>query len=315
MSVTLIYVDVFQYMLLLRGATRGCCHFCAIQQFQYMLLLRGATTAAVTASGTNTVSIHAPLARSNGVLSWTNDGGKPFQYMLLLRGATDMNKNDGCVYYRFQYMLLLRGATTIAQYRAGHAAFQYMLLLRGATRACTARGSRTGFNTCSSCEEQQMHRTRTHDQCRFNTCSSCEEQRKPPASVFQRHRFNTCSSCEEQLGTVSASGSGFNTCSSCEEQPGSASLKSRMTRFQYMLLLRGATWNYLDSSERSKVSIHAPLSRSNEGGEILFFRAFVSIHAPLARSNDCPAVEHLVRMFQYMLLLRGATREWSGFRD
>ena len=56
----------FQYMLLLRGATsiprstalcRGL--------FQYMLLLRGATQLLARACELNVVSIHAPLARSN----------------------------------------------------------------------------------------------------------------------------------------------------------------------------------------------------------------------------------------------------------
>ena len=104
-----------------------------------------------------------------------------------------------------------------------------------------------------------------------------------------------------------AAGAGFNTCSSCEEQ--------QEKRPYYSTI---------------KVSIHAPLARSNEKGHYLVAHHPVSIHAPLARSNfyedwtDCmPRVSihaplarsncerHKVRQtafaFQYMLLLRGAT--------
>ena len=56
---------LFQYMLLLRGATVLACDGGAVVWFQYMLLLRGAT---------NKCSLKG--------------GDKMFQYMLLLRGAT-----------------------------------------------------------------------------------------------------------------------------------------------------------------------------------------------------------------------------------
>ena len=77
----------FQYMLLLRGATRvrqnkgvddgfNTCSSCEEQRwarsgqveiiaFQYMLLLRGATRPGKRGSANRSVSIHAPLARSN----------------------------------------------------------------------------------------------------------------------------------------------------------------------------------------------------------------------------------------------------------
>ena len=80
---------------------------------------------------------------------------------------------------------------------------------------------------------------------------------------------------------------------------------------------------------RVPVSIHAPLARSNNhrGENRHGYRCFntcssceeqhtrlqtgapssVSIHAPLARSNSCEIVEFMRLMFQYMLLLRGAT--------
>ena len=54
-----------------------------------------------------------------------------------------------------------------------------------------------------------------------------------------------------------------------------------------MLLLRGATCTLLHMMHRWKVSIHAPLARSNRMNYKTRRRyAAVSIHAPLARSNS-----------------------------
>ena len=166
------------------------------------------------------------------------------------------------------------------------------------------------FNTCSSCEEQPSlaggHKsdamfqymlllrgaTRVFQRLvrhkSFNTCSSCEEQlfisvwdTRPPC-------FNTCSSCEEQRNRHHMAGNSrcFNTCSSCEEQPSSAAHK-------HVHLF---------------VSIHAPLARSNtnDGSSPLLAPCF----------NTCSSCEEQLRrkgsstnrvLFQYMLLLRGAT--------
>ena len=92
---TLLTGNVFQYMLLLRGATsiekmRQLCN----DGFQYMLLLRGAT-------------------------HWAGDhsGLCEFQYMLLLRGATWRWRFGKAGAWTFQYMLLLRGATGAASDR------------------------------------------------------------------------------------------------------------------------------------------------------------------------------------------------------
>ena len=55
----------------------------------------------------------------------------------------------------FQYMLLLRGATDFAEVFGDECLFQYMLLLRGATLwRVQVRILLCRFNTCSSCEEQ-----------------------------------------------------------------------------------------------------------------------------------------------------------------
>ena len=62
----------FQYMLLLRGATSSSDFLMAPEEFQYMLLLRGATSRIPNIEGKQQVSIHAPLARSNFA-----SGGQP----------------------------------------------------------------------------------------------------------------------------------------------------------------------------------------------------------------------------------------------
>ena len=108
-------VSKFQYMLLLRGATKPVAPHKRKTEFQYMLLLRGATQRFCTAGLRGVVSIHAPLARSNIISRHVIILEKPFQYMLLLRGATgssDKEVNSS----GFQYMLLLRGATQLCTF-------------------------------------------------------------------------------------------------------------------------------------------------------------------------------------------------------
>ena len=78
--------------------------------------------------------------------------------------------------------------------------------------------------------------------------------------------------------------------------------------FQYMLLLRGATFS-MRKSVCSKVFQYMLLLRGAtfERGYMVF-RANVSIHAPLARSNQRHRPRERGEQFQYMLLLRGATK-------
>ena len=66
-----------------------------------------------------------------------------------------------------------------------------------------------------------------------------------------------------------------------ENRPASAAV----WMFQYMLLLRGATRAHGQISHRYRVSIHAPLARSNLPADFPRNGPDVSIHAPLARSN------------------------------
>ena len=255
--------------------------------FQYMLLLRGATGSPPERSDCCSVSIHAPLARSNhsagadykklfvsihAPLARSNflrglrlQLRLLFQYMLLLRGAT-LSPLISVVKFVFQYMLLLRGATERTPSALTAGVFQYMLLLRGATALLPRRSVKAeSFNTCSSCEEQlnltelsmvievSIHAplARSNGQRASDASDGAVSIHAPLA------RSNSASYC------ASVPTHGFNTCSSCEEQRSPASFLPMTSTFQYMLLLRGATKK--DSAGRfaGKVSIHAPLARSN----------------------------------------------------
>ena len=216
-------------MLLLRGATPTPAPSSALNWFQYMLLLRGATRPATAQADSpdsfNTcssceeqqngssahdfvfmVSIHAPLARSNRRL--------PLRDMLS----------------RFQYMLLLRGATEeIAALTKELNVSIHAPLARSNNTLFFDNDLTIRFNTCSSCEEQQRFRHCPRLGICFNTCSSCEEQQPPlrlrirckqfqymlllrgatcfsPSACSQYPSFNTCSSCEEQLFSVGSWG-------------------------------------------------------------------------------------------------------------
>ena len=151
----LVFITEFQYMLLLRGATRSREKSSRTVTFQYMLLLRGATIIVYASSSNSSCfntcsSCEEQLESANVQISSTG-----FQYMLLLRGATP----DGLKRFArkvvsihaplarsnlpklayiaarslFQYMLLLRGATSDDERDYYFERFQYMLLLRGAT--------------------------------------------------------------------------------------------------------------------------------------------------------------------------------------
>ena len=78
--------------------------------------------------------------------------------------------------------------------------------------------------------------------------------------------------------------------------------------FQYMLLLRGATMSTRPARSTSSFQ-YMLLLRGATGGHGADPDALrVSIHAPLARSNFyCRKNKKWVAVFQYMLLLRGAT--------
>ena len=187
-----------------------------------------------------------------------------------------------------------------------------MLLLRGATCACPVV-------RCIS--EVSIHAPLA----RSNLSCSIVNLSVPS--------FNTCSSCEEQLGSIRGDTIAHKfqymllLRGATSARQGAADTRV----FQYMLLLRGATFcgvmlkskrrfNTCSSCEEQQlvlqyffadsVSIHAPLARSNCRRLPCRPSNPVSIHAPLARSN-CGhfAAPNWCKVFQYMLLLRGATRK------
>ena len=147
---------LFQYMLLLRGATGP--------PVQSVRIPRAVSIHAPLARSNDRrpevrldrlVSIHAPLARSNQSHSAATDRADVSIHAPLARSnLSDMPASISKK--RFQYMLLLRGATSTGPHWMMRSPFQYMLLLRGATEyengVCF---SKSCFNTCSSCEEQQ----------------------------------------------------------------------------------------------------------------------------------------------------------------
>ena len=144
---------MFQYMLLLRGATNGISIFGMSPSFQYMLLLRGATHAPQFATADSDVSIHAPLARSN------RTGRSPVRRSACFNTCSSCEEQLEVLFCVpslpwFQYMLLLRGATRKRKRFRVLKRFQYMLLLRGATQTHGGDDDAECFNTCSSCEEQ-----------------------------------------------------------------------------------------------------------------------------------------------------------------
>ena len=213
-----------------------------------------------------------------------------------------------------------------------------MLLLRGATRA-RWRGACgiPGFNTCSSCEEQPASRPEPPSPGCFNTCSSCEEQLERQKGfrveiLFQymlllrgaTARGTPCPrdpafqymlllrGATHMLIHNAHRSLRFNTCSSCEEQLRTCGRSIRRTWFQYMLLLRGATEDGVQGGFIVVVSIHAPLARSN-----FCFAFFSWFYICFNTCSSCEEqLEHFWQvivspLFQYMLLLRGATRAWG----
>ena len=321
-------------MLLLRGATgapffhskgNACfntCSSCEEQlvpvceavppmMFQYMLLLRGATSTRKsrnTSTRFNTCSSceeqHAPaggFALANG-----------FQYMLLLRGATLGHHVLRPYIDQFQYMLLLRGATC---------SFAWSSLVMS-------------FNTCSSCEEQQELLNAQTAGKRFNTCSSCEEQ----LDIDERQRTQTDVSIHAPLARSNDTNAAITNAAyqfqymlllrgatyplQRRSPTDRVSIHAPLARsnfnaealagdaqFQYMLLLRGATGGEIGIGVGGGVSIHAPLARSNKEtgvgrGTDSGFNTCSSCEEQQLRLAEI----QIRGMFQYMLLLRGATR-------
>ena len=144
----------FQYMLLLRGATRPLVHKHARLQFQYMLLLRGATPLLLPRFQAPEVSIHAPLARSNRLNSiWESLENVSIHAPLARSNGLPPPVPPPRKSFNTCSSCEEQPAVRYATY-----------------------SSRAGFNTCSSCEEQRLSGSDIRERRRFNTCSSCEEQ-------------------------------------------------------------------------------------------------------------------------------------------
>ncbi len=148
---------------------------------------------------------------------------------------------------------------------------QYMLLLRGATRSGSGVRIAVQFQYMLLLRGATLSDAQSFHPCSFNTCSSCEEQ--PPCASKMPHTLDC-----------------FNTCSSCEEQQILNISRNKPFKFQYMLLLRGATGA---RGTCRCVRCFNTCSSCEEQPER-------SVH----RANYHP--------FQYMLLLRGATWRQEG---
>ena len=279
--------------------------------FQYMLLLRGATQSQFALPVVNVVSIHAPLARSNTEVGIRWDKGNTVSIHAPLARSNTRLLEDSTPLKVSIHAPLARSNLSKRGYRCRyHGSFNTCSSCEEQRGYARLRRGVRGFNTCSSCEEQLRKDTEEEEEeqvsihaplarsnaaesrrdrpplC-FNTCSSCEEQQSCGTKGPGLHSFNTCSSCEEQpIHTFSGvTLCCFNTCSSCEEQLLDRRKFLRLSKFQYMLLLRGATCILEGASIPSQVSIHAPLARSNYKSNHVAHSRAVSIHAPLARSN------------------------------
>ena len=143
----------FQYMLLLRGATGDRKHQHGEREFQYMLLLRGATEGRGNVRNLLVVSIHAPLARSNV--------NHPAHYApIFVSIHAPLARSNG--------LMIRKGARPQVSIHAPLARSNIAALTKELNKlvsihAPLARSNKTRvlqrwpqvcFNTCSSCEEQ-----------------------------------------------------------------------------------------------------------------------------------------------------------------
>ncbi len=276
--------------------------------FQYMLLLRGATRTLFSFGWMLNVSIHAPLARSNPDVVFIRLDVERFNTCSsceeqltstkLSAGQRRFNTCSSCEEQptRPHSAPVLRVSIHAPLARSNLNRWRYPMRFNVSIHAPLARSN------CLSQTDNEAHQS-------FNTCSSCEEQRSLPQirPVFQR--FNTCSSCEEQLmrffsfialATVSIHAplarSNFlmRTSPSISKvsihAPLARSNKSGESvgaggkKFQYMLLLRGATLP--NDSVRPVSRFNTCSSCEEQQGVGRGNRPrLVSIPAPLARSN------------------------------
>ena len=219
----------------------------------------------MAAGAATSVSIHAPLARSNGRSAARRSSVFRFQHAPLARSNTNRRN-----------MVSLAAVSIHAPLARSN---REILLLCYSYRC---------FNTCSSCEEQQVAYKLTHTY-KVSIHAPLARSNFLPGEIPVIFFVSIHAPLARSNGTGhtdTSSTTGFNTCSSCEEQPRSSCIIIIFIKFQYMLLLRGATDFIISACLSMIVSIHAPLARSNFFASSRSALTFsVSIHAPLARSN------------------------------
>ena len=183
--------------------------------------------------------------------------------MLLLRGATSLPISS-LPPILFQYMLLLRGANRRGKVRECTTRFNTCSSCEEQFDVVCSAAGRTRFNTCSSCEEQAfLYQGKSSSSVSIHAPLARSNMRIHQAfsqTLFQYMLLlrgaSDCPCKVESSINVSIHAPlarskrgprrtqkiyrSFNTCSSCEEQVHARKTPSGLTKFQYMLLLRGA---------------------------------------------------------------------------
>ena len=190
------------------------------------------------------------------------------------------------------------------------------------------------FNTCSSCEEQQGAGVHNFFDKRVSIHAPLARSNLPELSVVHALLcFNTCSSCEEQRKPSGVRG-GLDVsihAPLARSNPGVTYTPAGDNPFQYMLLLRGATISGAVSDSVSRFQYMlllrgaTPTGRLTKGNHHGFNTCSSCEEQPSRPSqtnhpagfNTCSSCEeqrrrvhplHRRPLFQYMLLLRGATQ-------
>ena len=130
----IVQFDLFQSTLLMRGATVEVEKLKSINSISIHAPHARSDDRCHKGCGCHAISIHAPHARSDTMPSSRHSSMTTFQSTLLMRGAT----TDGSKFHTiiiFQSTLLMRGATLKSFAPAPVNEFQSTLLMRGATRS------------------------------------------------------------------------------------------------------------------------------------------------------------------------------------
>ena len=210
------------------------------------------------------VSIHAPLARSNREPNDTKPESEGFNTCSSCEEQAGVSESASAVV--FQYMLLLRGAIS--------GTGEEQSFLQVSIHAPLARSK------CSLQQPKLLQTVSIHAPLARSNASGTLR------GYFLRS-FNTCSSCEEQLSPQNCDKSGTVSIHAPLARSNAAGFVGvGIIKFQYMLLLRGATCQ------------EAPAGLKTRFQYMLLLRG-----ATRASGTSEPSSS-----FQYMLLLRGATR-------